>query len=93
MHNHGIHHPTLPRSHKSTDRASRATLEDPNYEKHKEEEKHQLCQWEGHQREPLSPSEIAKDPTEKHVGKSSKYLRKEDFKLMKTIGTGTTHRR
>ncbi|KAI9672775.1 MAG: serine/threonine protein kinase, AGC [Alyxoria varia] len=82
------HHPTLPRSHKSSEKTPK--LSGPDYEKKKEEEKHLICQWESdNQKSPLSPSQISKDPNEKLVGHSSKVLRKEDFKLIKTIGTGT----
>ena len=82
------HHPSLPRSSKTHDKNAKAE-QVPDYQKRKEAEKHFIAQWEAdNSREPLSPSQIAKDPSEKHVGQSSKYLHKEDFKLIKTIGTG-----
>ena len=81
------HHPTLNRSSKSSDKTPK--LSGPDYEKKKQEEKNLICHWESDsQKTPLSPSQIAKDPSEKLVGHSSKVLRKDDFKLIKTIGTG-----
>lgn len=83
------HHPHLPRSSKSSDKNVKVNDKDPEYQKKKEEHKHFICQFEErNQKEPLSPSEITKDPSEKHIGQSSKYLKKQDFKLVKTIGTG-----
>ena len=38
---------------------------------------------------PLEVSEIIVDPQTKPVGHSSKLLRKDDFELIKTLGTGT----
>lgn len=64
--------------------------DDPTFQKNKEDEKHLIAQWElGSHKKPLSPSEVAKDPIQKQVGISSKCLRLEDFKLLKTLGTGT----
>ncbi|CZT20689.1 probable cAMP-dependent protein kinase catalytic subunit (PKA) [Ramularia collo-cygni] len=54
----------------------------------REEEKQKLSEWEAEKR-PLEPSEIVVDPQQKPVGHSSKLLRKEDFELIKTLGTGT----
>lgn len=54
----------------------------------REEEKQKLADWEAEKR-PLEPSEIHVDPQKKPVGHSSKVLRKEDFELIKTLGTGT----
>lgn len=54
----------------------------------REEEKQKLAEWEADKR-PLEPSEVALSPQKKPVGHSSKYLRKEDFDLVKTLGTGT----
>ncbi|KAK1818163.1 cytochrome c oxidase subunit 1 [Friedmanniomyces endolithicus] len=54
----------------------------------RDQEKQQLADWEAN-KEPLEISEITKDPQKKVVGHSSKYLRKEDFDLVKTLGTGT----
>ena len=57
--------------------------------KAKEQEKHFIATWEaGSQKSPLPPNEVAKDPTQKQVGHSSKHLRCEDFTLLKTLGTG-----
>ncbi|KAK4623582.1 cAMP-dependent protein kinase catalytic subunit alpha [Fulvia fulva] len=54
----------------------------------REEEKTRLASWEA-EKHPLEPDEIVKDPQTKPVGHSSKVLRKEDFDLVKTLGTGT----
>ncbi|KAI6946446.1 Pkinase-domain-containing protein, partial [Hortaea werneckii] len=54
----------------------------------REEEKRKLAEWES-KKEPLEPSDITIDPQRKLVGHSSKVLRKEDFELLKTLGTGT----
>lgn len=67
-----------PRRSRS-DRASNAA---------REEEKQKLTQWEAEKR-PLEVSEIIIDPQKKPVGHSSKLLRREDFDLVKTLGTGT----
>ena len=53
----------------------------------REEEKHQLAQWEA-QKHTLTPDDIDIDPQKKPVGHSSKVLREEDFELIKTLGTG-----
>lgn len=53
-----------------------------------EEEKARLASWEASNK-PLEVSEITVDPQSKPVGHSSKLLRKEDFELLKTLGTGT----
>lgn len=83
------HAPHLPRSSKSTDKHPKPATSDPDYERKHEEEKHFICQFDkDNSKEPLSPSDIARDPSEKLVGHSSKYLKKADFKLIKTIGTG-----
>ena len=83
------HKPHLPRSSKSVDKHYKINDKDPEYQKKKEEEKHMICAFEEkNSREPLSPTMISKDPSEKHVGHSSKYLRKQDFKYIQTIGTG-----
>ena len=64
--------------------------DDPTFQRNKEDEKHFIAQWEvGSHKKPLSPTEVAKDPIQKQVGLSSKCLRIEDFKLLKTLGTGT----
>ncbi|OQN95938.1 hypothetical protein B0A48_17776 [Cryoendolithus antarcticus] len=54
----------------------------------REDEKTKLAAWEDSKR-PLEPSEITVDPQSKPVGHSSKVLRREDFDLVKTLGTGT----
>ena len=37
---------------------------------------------------PLSPHQISQDPRNKELGCASRQLRVQDFKLLKTIGTG-----
>jgi protein kinase A len=54
----------------------------------REEEKARLCSWQADTK-PLEVSEIIVDPQTKPVGHSSKLLRKDDFELIKTLGTGT----
>ena len=69
-------------------RMSQSAADRENYAA-REEEKQRLVDWEADKRA-LEPSEIASiDPAKKPVGHSSKYLRKEDFELVKTLGTGT----
>lgn len=72
------------------DESQKAANEDPEvFKKRTEEEKHFVAQCcDEHNKTPLSPIEIAKDPAEKHVGHSSKHLRCSDFKLVETLGTG-----
>ncbi len=82
---HGHQGPRISESKKQFKRAE----DDPSYLKNKEDEKHFIAQWEvGAHKKPLSPSEVAKDPSQKQVGLSSKCLRIEDFKLLKVLGTG-----
>ena len=54
----------------------------------REEEKARLASWQADTK-PLEVSEIIVDPQTKPVGHSSKLLRKDDFELIKTLGTGT----
>ncbi|KAF2725367.1 Pkinase-domain-containing protein [Polychaeton citri CBS 116435] len=54
----------------------------------REQEKQRLTSWQA-DKGPMSPEEIMIDPQKKPVGHSSKYLRREDFNLIKTLGTGT----
>lgn len=62
----------------------------PEFKSKKEEDKHLVASWEsGSQKTPLPPDQVAKDPQQKTVGKSSKHLRCNDFKLITTLGTGT----
>ena len=68
-------------------RMSQSNADKANYAA-REEEKAKLVQWEA-EKHPLEPDEIVVDPQKKPVGHSSKYLRKEDFELVKTLGTGT----
>ena len=68
-------------------RMSQSAADKENYTQ-REEEKQKLTEWENEKRT-LEPNEIAQSPSKKPVGHSSKYLRKEDFDLIKTLGTGT----
>ena len=69
-------------------RMSASSADKANYNPQREEEKQKLAAWEEN-KQPLEPHEVAKDPSQKPVGHSSKLLRKEDFDLIKTLGTGT----
>lgn len=83
------HHPHLPRSTKSSDKSPKVNDKDPDFQRKKEEEKHMICVFEEkNAKEPLSPNQVMKDPSEKQVGHKSNYLRRSDFKVIKTIGTG-----
>ena len=53
----------------------------------REEEKNRLLAWEA-QKQPLEYDQILVEPNSKPVGHSSKVLRREDFDLVKTLGTG-----
>ncbi|KAI9811794.1 MAG: serine/threonine protein kinase, AGC [Thelocarpon impressellum] len=44
---------------------------------------------DGREAHPMSPSQIAQDPTVKALGASSKGLQLSDFELLRTLGTGT----
>lgn len=57
----------------------------------REEEKNKLAAWEADKR-PLEYDQILVDPSRKVVGHSSKVLRREDFELLKTLGTGVLDR-
>lgn len=85
---HNLHH-----SDKRSLTRTKSNHIDQNSEEAKtkrEEDKHLVASWDaGSQKMPLSPGEVAKDPEKKAVGKSSKHLRCEDFKLITTLGTGT----
>lgn len=75
--------------HRSRDQARDEEHERQNsaIERARDEEKHTLAQW-GDKKAPLEPGQIDKDPSQKMVGHSSNVLRKEDFELIKTLGTG-----
>ncbi|KAF2431023.1 Pkinase-domain-containing protein [Tothia fuscella] len=52
-----------------------------------EDEKRFITEWdEGDQ---MTPQQIAEDPEKKRVGASARFLRLDDFELVKTLGTGT----
>lgn len=53
----------------------------------RDEEKNRLAAWEADKR-PLEYDQILVDPSRKPVGHSSKVLRREDFEMVKTLGTG-----
>ena len=63
---------------------------EPRDDERGEEEKQFIAQYKQNKR-PLSPSQIAQDPRNKHLGESSPQLRVEDFELIKTLGTGMAH--
>lgn len=75
--------------HRSRDQAKEEEHERHNsaMERTRDEEKHTLAQW-GERQAPLEPGQIDKNPDQKMVGHSSHVLRKEDFELIKTLGTG-----
>lgn len=68
-------------------RMSQSAADKENYAQ-REDEKQRIAEWEAEKRS-LEPSEVAESPNKKPVGHSSKYLRKDDFDLIKTLGTGT----
>lgn len=53
----------------------------------RDEEKSRLMAWEADKRT-LEYDQILVDPSRKPVGHSSKVLRREDFEMVKTLGTG-----
>jgi len=85
-----IHHHHSNRSSTSSSRKPEKRESADDYKKGKEDEKHFIASWEaGSQKTVLSPVEVAKDPSLKHVGSSTKHLQVNDFKFLKTLGTGT----
>ena len=68
-------------------RMSSSSADKANYSA-REDEKTKLAAWEADKR-PLEVTEITVDPQSKPVGHSSKVLRRDDFDLVKTLGTGT----
>lgn len=95
LHPHSHSHAPHPESKTSADSHAEPThtehqqtsTEDAGDQEKREDEKHQLMQWE-EQKQPLSPNEVHQDPEKKVVGHSSRVLRQEDFELIKTLGTG-----
>ena len=75
--------------HRSREEAREQERERKNSEmdRLRDEEKHTLAQW-GEKKAPLEPGQINQAPDRKMVGHSSRVLRKEDFDLIKTLGTG-----
>lgn len=79
--------------HRSREEAKEAEKErrESQNDRVREDEKHTLAHW-AHSKKPLEPSQIEGDPSHKVVGHSSHVLRKDDFELIKTLGTGAyTH--
>jgi protein kinase A len=68
-------------------RMSQSAADKENYTQ-REDEKQKIAECEAEKR-PLEPDQVAENPSKKPVGHSSKYLRKDDFDLIKTLGTGT----
>jgi hypothetical protein len=84
-----IHHHHSSRSSTNSSRKPEKRESADDYKKGKEDEKHFIASWEaGSQKTPLSPVEVAKDPALKQVGSSTKHLQVNDFKFLKTLGTG-----
>ncbi|CAK4030361.1 kinase DC2 [Lecanosticta acicola] len=80
-------HNITSRLHRASHSHSHSNADKENC-KEREEEKTRLAEWEAEKR-PLEPDQIVVDPQKKPVGHSSKLLRREDFDLVKTLGTGT----
>jgi serine/threonine protein kinase len=80
-------HNITARFHRSS-HSSAAGKEDHSAQLAHEDDKRKLAEWAAEDRA-LEPDEIAIDPQHKPVGHSSKHLRREDFDLVKTLGTGT----
>jgi len=53
-----------------------------------EHEKQFLVHWED-ERRPFEPEEITEQSDWKRLGQSSNHLRPDDFRLIKTLGTGS----
>jgi len=92
-HSFGLHNPFHHHSSRNSSSSSRKVPEKresaDDYKRCKEEEKHLIASFEtASQRTPLSPQEVAKDPAQKGVGQPAKHLAVNDFKFLKTLGTG-----
>lgn len=74
-------------SSKETQGPAKATTPPPRDEEQEEKERQFVAQF-SERKEPLPPAEIAQDPQNKVLGGSSSQLRLDDFKLLKTLGTG-----
>jgi hypothetical protein len=74
-------------SNHSTHRASISRRESHADRKQHENEKKAILHWKG-DKKTLKPDDIVKRGEEKHVGFSSRRLVKDDFELLKTLGTG-----
>lgn len=77
----------LSSSHGNNDKHERKESKDQI--RLRNEEKDKLAAWEADKR-PLNYDQILVDPSRKPVGHSSKVLRREDFDLVKTLGTGAS---
>lgn len=89
-----MHH-MLPRLHLSghgSDKNDKPRKESKDQIRARDEEKNKLAAWEADKR-PLEWDQILVDPQRKPVGHSSKILRREDFELLKTLGTGASQDR
>lgn len=80
----GVVHNIASRFHRSSSHSANGSADAAEHEN----EKQRLSEWEADKR-PLEPDEIVVDPQHKPVGHSSKHLRRDDFDLVKTLGTGT----
>lgn len=86
----GHHHgPHLPRSSTSKGGKPANRDDDPEFQRLKEQEKHHIASWDANSSEPLNPADVCRKPLDKQIGCSYKNLERKDFKLIKTIGTGT----
>ncbi|KAL1627675.1 cytochrome c oxidase subunit 1 [Neofusicoccum ribis] len=82
-----MHH-LVPHSMRSSHNGESHHHYHPEKMTQREQEKQHLANWEA-ERQPLEPDVVAQDPAKKRVGHSSRFLRCEDFELIKTLGTGT----
>jgi protein kinase A len=81
-----MHH-IMPKLHIGSSRDKEGRKESSSNVRAREEEKSRLIAWEAH-KQPLEYAQILVEPNSKAVGHSSKVLRREDFDLVKTLGTG-----
>lgn len=81
-----MHH-LVPHSMRSSHNGESHHHYHPEKMTQREQEKQHLANWEA-ERQPLEPDVVAQDPAKKRVGHSSRFLRCEDFELIKTLGTG-----
>jgi len=72
---------------KEKEESAKSSTPPPRNEEQEEKERQFVAQF-SERKEPLPPSEIAQDPTNKLLGGFSSQLRLDDFELLKTLGTG-----